>query len=590
MGFYDMPLTKLTGTLGVKRAAHLLRRSTFGPSRAQIDEFALLNVDQAIPKLFNQNISDPQLPIDPATGTEWVLSGTTDANSGGNELQELIRKWWLGQMLIRNESDSDLDLSYSNREKIVFFMHTYLTTKVSTVNNSRSLYFQNQLFRLFAFDNNSTTVTDEVNFVELTKKICVDNAMLKFLDGQLNLKNNPNENFARELLELYTIGRGLEGALPTATEPGDYILFTEQDVQAAAKVLSGFNSDREFASIDPDTGLPRGIARGDGTANQHDNGTKQFSDRLGNRTISPDPTLQLNGAATEESALEEISQLIEFLYEQRETSKHLCRKLYRFYVYHEITEELDATVIEDMTDTFISSGYKLQSVLEDLFSSQHFYDAEDAVDDDNFGSLIKSPLDLTVSTLRFFKVVPPDYETNLTEFYDFCENVLGIMNDLGMDFYEPFEVAGYAAYHQFPIYNRNWISTNYLTRRYDFIQNLIAVPGTGGMDMLSVDVLEYTRNEFGDTAENARILITDFCKYLLPYWEELSFEDSPTAEITSERINYFLRAFLFTPMIDDMPEDAWNFRWNNPVDDEVVLNQLNLLLNAIMQSPEFQLM
>src|SRR5690606_6539068 len=159
---------------------------------------------------------------------------------------------------------------------------------------SRALYFQNHLFRMYALDG--TNPDPLVNFKTLTKKTCVDNAMLRLLDGSLNVKGSPNENNARELLELYTIGRGLEGTRPAGTGEGDYIVYREQDVQEAARILSGWEFDEDFLTLDADTNLPRGRVRGSITnASSHDNDPKVFSDRFGNQTIQADPAL-LNGA------------------------------------------------------------------------------------------------------------------------------------------------------------------------------------------------------------------------------------------------------------------------------------------------------
>src|SRR5260221_12669463 len=99
--------------------------------------------------------------------------------------------------------------------------------------------------------------------------------MLRVLDGDLNVDGSPNENYARELHELFTIGRGLEGTLPPVTTPGDYYVYTEQDVQSAAKVLSGWDIDTTFSNIDADTNLPRGIVRGStNNASSHVNSVK----------------------------------------------------------------------------------------------------------------------------------------------------------------------------------------------------------------------------------------------------------------------------------------------------------------------------
>src|SRR3989337_307676 len=122
-----MPLTEFSGTLGIKRAAHLLRRSTFGANKPQIDSFALLTPAQAIDQLFRQTLPDPILPIDPLTGQEWVLSGTTKANSPDGDLQKYFKRWFIGQML-SSGIDPAVSLAYSTREKVVFFLHTHFTT------------------------------------------------------------------------------------------------------------------------------------------------------------------------------------------------------------------------------------------------------------------------------------------------------------------------------------------------------------------------------------------------------------------------------------------------------------------------------
>lgn len=590
-----MPLPSFGGTLGYKRAAHLLHRATYGPTKLQIDSFATLTASQAVALLFQQPLPDPVLPIDPETGSEWVLTGTTEANSGDPELQEIFKGWFMGQMLGLGVPPSN-QLAYATREKIVFFLHTVLTCIQSKVDNSRSLYFQNQLFRKFAFDK---TLPIEFNFKELTKKVSVDNAMLRLLDGNLNVRGSVNENYGRELLELYSIGRGLEGTLPPATTPGDYFNFTEQDVRAAAQVLSGWELDTTFTSVDEDVDLyltstqklPRGKVRGSTTnASAHDNGIKQFSDRFGNVTIQPDPLL-LNGTdATEESALDEISQLIELIYAQPETARNFCRRVYRYFVYHEITQTTDDSIIAQMANTFISSGYKIQPVLEDLFQSQHFYDAAAGVTDDNFGGIIKSPLDLMVGTLRLFNVQLPDPTGNADAYYEQTSDLIRSLTDMGMHFYEPFDVAGYDAYHQYPIYHRSWISTNYLVRRYQFIQNLVSDSQMGGM--MKIDPVAFVQTNISNAiSSNARLLIIELAKYFLPLADNLTFDTATddNAGLTAERLNYFLTAFLKSPQIDADPEGAWTFRWNNPVDMEVVRRQLENLFNAMLQSPEYQL-
>lgn len=590
-----MPLPSFGGPLGYKRAAHLLHRATFGPTKLQIDSFATLTAGQAVTLLFQQPLPDPALPIDPETGTEWVLSGTTDANSGDGDLQEFFKGWFIGQMLGIGVPPGNY-LSYCTREKIVFFLHTVLTAIQSKIDDSRSLYFQNQLFRKFAFDKNLGV---DYNFKELTKKISIDNAMLRLLDGNLNVNGSVNENYGRELLELYSIGRGLEGTLPPATVPGDYFNFKEQDVRAAAQVLSGWELDTTFATVDTTVDLdlagtiklPRGKVRGSTTnANAHDNSVKQFSDRFGNATVQPDPLLMTGTNATEASAQDEISQLLELIYSKPETARNFCRRVYRFFVYHEITQTIDDTIIAELANTFAANGYKIQPVLEDLFQSQHFYDAAAGVGDDNFGGIIKSPLDLMVGTFRIFNVQMPDPIASAATYYEKTGELIRSLEQMGMHFYQPFDVAGYDAYHQYPIYHRSWISTNYLTQRYDFIRQLVSANQMPGA--LSVDVVAFVQTNISNaTASDARSLIIELARYFLPQAENLTFDPAldDNAGLTAERMNYFLTAFLKSPQIDADPEAAWTFRWNNPVDMEVVRRQLENLFNALLQSPEYQL-
>ena len=288
-----MALSQQTGTLGRKRAAHLLRRITFGPNKSDIDLFANYTVSVALNNLF-QDTTIPEPPLDLKTNATWVNAPSTTANSSDSPLQEYFKGWWLKQMLGQDVSGTDR-LPFMVRERILFFLHTHLTTVQATVGNSRSLYFQNTLLRMYALDGAQPA---EINLKELTKKISIDNAMLKLLDGRLNVKGDPNENYSRELIELYSIGKGLSVfSIPPVIKDVNY---TEKDVRSAALVLSGWDVDTTFLTIDTDTLIPRGKAKLNnvGQATQHDNTLKQFSASFGNATIAPDPTLLVGGLPT----------------------------------------------------------------------------------------------------------------------------------------------------------------------------------------------------------------------------------------------------------------------------------------------------
>ncbi|SHG60821.1 Uncharacterized conserved protein, DUF1800 family [Chryseolinea serpens] len=578
-----MPLPEFSGALGIKRAAHLLRRATFGATKQQIDVFAALTPAQAITSLFRQSLPDPALPIDPKTGQVWVLTPVTDANS--MDLDSFLRKWIIGQMISAGVP-SGISLAYSAREKMVHFLHTHFTTIMSKVSNSRSIYYQNQLFRTFALD--ALNSNPAINFKNLTVKISVDNAMLRVLDGNLNVKGSENENYARELLELYSIGRGLEGTLPPTTEQGDYGVYKEDDVKAAARVLSGWDVDEDFANLDPDTNLPRGKVKGSPTnASSHDNTTKQFSVHFGNATVQPNPALLNGGNPTEASALDEISQWIDLIYSSPQTAKNICWKIYRFFVYAPHTPEesivIDGAIIAEMANTFAAGGFKLQPVIENLLRSQHFYEATaGTVTDDNFGGIIKSPIDLIIPTLRFFDITVPGITVSTTDFYAATGEIETQVTTQAMKFYEPSDIAGYESYFQFPIYHRWWITPNTLANRYNFIRTLITTMEQG---MFKVNVYDFVKNNIPDAiAADARLLTMELAKYLLPVTDNLTFDDAAddTSGLTAKRLNYFKERFLQT-----FDEAYWTTRWNANEPD--LRDQLEYLFNSMLQSPEYQL-
>lgn len=587
-----MPLPEFSGALGLKRAAHLLRRATFGATKQQIDSFAGLNPTQATTLLFGQVLPTPVLPLDPKTGQEWVLSGITGANSEEDELGQYLLGWFVGQMM--NPS-----LAYAAREKVVLFLHTHFTMIMEKVRNTRALYFQNELFRQFALDFNAGD--PDINFKKLTVKVSVDNAMLQLLDGALNVKGSFNENYARELLELYSMGRGLEANPPaTSGEVGDYGVYKESDVQTAARILTGWDYDDDFTNIDPDTNLPRGRVKGSPTnASAHDNDQskpKQFSDRFTSalfpaNTIVPDPLLMLGGNPTEESALDEITKLIDLIYEQPETAKNICRKIYRFYLWAPHTEQ-EALVVEGIIDQMValfispSNNFKIQPVIENLLRSQHFYEAAGGVTDDAFGGLIKSPIDLVVGTLRFFNIQLPDLATQTDQYYEATSEILDQIVNQGMNFYNPYDVAGYEAYHQYPVYHRYWITTNSLSKRYNFIRTLIDTQGTGAFN---VNTYEYVRDNFASVAADSEALLIALATYLLPHHDALTFDDTvdDTSSLTAARLSYFKTRFLTDVSMN--PEAYWTTTWNQGTDIGELREWLNRLFGALLQSPEYQL-
>jgi uncharacterized protein (DUF1800 family) len=159
------------------------------------------------------------------------------------------------------------------------------------------------------------------NFKEMTRAVTMDPAMLKYLNGNANTKKAPDENYGRELQELFTVGKG----------PGSH--YTEADVKAAAHVLTGFRIENKSL---PDI-------HGVFDAGRHDENDKQFSDFYQNTTIK--------GRKGKEGEME-LDDLLALIFSQPEVARFICRKLYRFFVYHNIDEETEKTIIEPLAELF----------------------------------------------------------------------------------------------------------------------------------------------------------------------------------------------------------------------------------------------
>lgn len=553
-------ISPLSGPLGRRGASHLLKRLTFGPTKKQISELENKSISQALDLLLRK-FSHPQPPLDTKTGEQWVSPAPRERNDGRihsleNTLIPYTRFWWMGTICTEDTGVT---------EKMVFFFHSHFTTIQSRIRYSLSLYHQLSLFRHHALGN----------VKELARKMCLDNAMLIHLDGNDNEKDSPNENFAREFLELYSIGKGKQ---VSAT---DYSNYTEQDIKEASRILSGFKTEHSFSEdIDPDTGVPlcRVLTDPKNLAIRHDPGTKHFSHRFGNRSIKPSETVQLpyypGPLATKQAALDEVKELVEMIFEQKETARHLCRKLYRFFVSYNITSEIERDIIGPLADTLYKNDYEMLPVLRQLFSSQHFFGKDNSLQQDDIrGSLIKSPLDIVSGSLRYFQVKLPN-RTDLGPFYALYEEVLKLMELQGMGLYEPFEVAGYAAYHQAPDYNRNWISSNTLAYRYEFADQLLNGIMNDG-HTIKLDLMDYVRNNISNPAD-ARALVSELVEDLLP------------EAISEERFSYFLNNIL----LDNLSTKNWEMEWKKYSEggsSAAIKMQLDKLVRAILQSPEYQL-
>jgi uncharacterized protein (DUF1800 family) len=544
-------LNPISGALGEQRAAHLLRRATMGPTLQDITNFSGMTAQAAFAELI-LNQPAPALPIDPVTGTDWVYPNVPDQSQPGSDLSELTISWWLENMRASGANLTD---------RMVWFYHTHFPMIMSRIEGNPQFAIDYlRLIRFYALGN----------YKELVKAICIDNAMLVHLDGNLNIKDVPQENFAREFLELFTVGKGEEITL------GNYTNFTETDVQALTKALTGWGIDNTFQTIDPLTNLPTGkVKSSNGTlSSQHNVTAKQFSSAFNNAVIQTGNVVGTNAAVT--AVYTELDDVINMIFDSPHTAKHLCRRVYRQFVYYNITSEIETDIIEPLANALMNNNYDITAVLEILLQSEHFYDMDTPItSDNNIGAIIKSPVDILIGTLRLFNLTVPDKTTELESHYELYGQLINQLEDQGLPLFEPYDVAGYDPYFQYPDFHRYWISSNYLANRYKFAEFLISgFTGNNGL-LLQLDVVEFVENNCSDPSDPT-LLVQELVKYLFPN------------SLDTDRFNYFRDAVL----LDQLSAANWTSEWNaylSSGNDVNVRLQLESLIMAMMQSPEYQL-
>jgi uncharacterized protein (DUF1800 family) len=420
---------------------HLLKRTMFGSKKADIDYFQTLTMDQAVDELLNPVAPLPAPPVKEydtsgtittpdtniAAGTTWV----NDPNNDGtitSRRRASFKKWWMGNMV--NQDRSVL-------EKMTMFWHNHFATGTNVVGNSQFVYKHHALLRASALGN----------FMSLVRAVTVDPAMLIYLNGRYNTATAPDENYGRELLELFCCGKG-----PNS-------LYTEADVKAASKVLTGWQANST-------TFTPYF------TASRHDRTNKQFSAFFNNIVIS--------GNATANGGDIELDALLNMIFNVPEVSKYICRRLYRWFVYYDIDSTVEASVIEPLAAILKTNNFEIKPVLSALLKSEHFYDVL------NQGCQIKSPVDLVVGVTREYDVqFPPatDFMGNYGLWNSLVSQVTTMQQNIG----DPPDVSGWKAYYQEPQFYEIWINSDTLPKRNQFTDTMAASGYTVGGKKIAID-------------------------------------------------------------------------------------------------------
>ncbi len=521
------------GTWGVEQAAHLLRRTIYGPSQTEIQEFVELGLDQSVSLLF-ANDPDPGEPLNPnfrddpgvPVGASWVYKGYVR-----NDLRNMIRNYRRGSLLSWSV-ERQLNHGMSIREKMVLFWHNHLPIELPIVNDPNFVYKYISLLRSQAIGN----------FKQLIKDITIDPSMLRYLNGNENTKQAPNENYARELMELFTLDKGdLAG-------PGDYTTYTEQDVLALAKILTGwraigYNSLEDFEP------------RGQFIPPRHDTSTKQLSHRFG-------------GIEVPNAGAEEYKNLIDIIFDRDEVAIFICKELYKWFVYYRIDPSIEEQIILPMAQLLRDNDYELAPVLEALLKSTHFYELQ------THGAMIKNPMDYFIGFFNQFQIERPEL---LQEKYRLHREIGVALLTMQMGWYRPPGVAGWEAYYQSPTFYQYWINSVTLPIRKDLLDLVLLEGIRVGDQLLKPDVIRFM--EQTTKPEDINILISEFVHVLHP------------RPLTEEQLSQIKEI-----LIPGLPDFEWTeeyFIWKEDPDNEelrtLMDGKLRNVIRALIQMPEYQL-
>lgn len=521
-------ITKYTGPWGRAQVQHLLKRTMFGAKKADIDYFLTRTMDQAVTELLTVSIGmtgplklwqNADLAPEPAdvtvpTGSTW--EGTPSPNVSVDFFRRGSYKgWWWNRMIHQPRSI---------QEKMVMFWKNHWSTATDTIFRSGFSLRQHRTMDTFSLGD----------FKEMAYQMSIDPAMLVYLNGQYNINTTPDENYARELQELFTLG----------VNSG----YTEDDIKEAAKVLTGWKANR-------DTHEPwiQDFA--------HDTSNKTFSSFY-NNTVIPGSTADV-----------ELRALIDMIFTKTEiVSKFIVRKLYRWFVFYDLNPTVEADVITPLAQLLVSSNWQIKPVMQALLTSDHFYQYTLK------GAMIKSPLDFLTGMMRELLVdfVPGDiYESH--RLYD---KLVKDSAALGQGLGEPPDVAGWLAYYKAPFFYRSWIGSSTFVERNKYVDKMIDEGMLWSYHLCIINTIAVADTFSAPSNPNA--LIDDLIALLYSY---------PFPEALKTQVKQDI-------LLSGQTNDAyWSNLWNsykaNPTDmmrKDLVESRLKTLFKYFMKRSEYQLM
>lgn len=333
-----------TAALTAADARHLLARTGFGPTREEVQQYTGLSRAAAVERLLAPLAGRGGVPVTepPAWVDEPILPFRSFRDAPASERAAYVRLtnrqtlelrgWWLREMFATPQP---------LLERMTLFWHGHFTSSQQKVRYPQLMYRQNMLLRGQALGN----------FRSLLHAVARDPAMIIYLDTATNRRGRPNENFAREVMELFTLGEGNYG---------------EADIREAARAFTGWSLDADTARF-----VQRPFV--------HDNGEKTVLGRSGN----------FDGDA-----------VLDILLEQPRAAEYLVGRLWREFV----SAEADPVELQRIAAAFRASDYDIRTALRELFLSEAFWASG------NRGALVKSPVEYVVGALRQFDLRPDNME------------------------------------------------------------------------------------------------------------------------------------------------------------------------------------
>jgi uncharacterized protein (DUF1800 family) len=357
-----------------------------------IDSAVGQNAGTLVDALINEAVTMP--PLAAPAWADWNNSNYPEDDDLAGQIRRAQQEEWA--------------VAYANglltnnlRDRLSFFWSNHFVTELDVYDCNSFLYYYINCLQRNAIGNFKTFVSE----------IGLTSAMLYYLDGVYNNGNNPNENYARELYELFSLGEG-NG-------------YTEQDIIETAKALTGY------------------VERGE----------------IGCEQVAFDPTKFDAGPKTilGQTGNWNYDDVIDILFQERpnEIAGFICQKLYEFFVHPDSDDDAGnaQTIITGMANTMVTNNFEIAPVLSQLFKSQHFFD------DEAIGVIIKSPFDIYLNLIN---------ETNFAYNDNIILNVIDTTRMLSQELFDPIDVAGWQR-------DRSWINTNFIIGRWLTIEVFLEI-------------------------------------------------------------------------------------------------------------------